>query len=171
MKPIKNRFFCKDCSRNKMLFETEKKAEAFIKFNGDEIEKETGYKPERIYFCDYCNGWHTTSKKEYLIIKSRTEKVLDLYRVEKEKKELKKTESALIRAGNLVKLIQGLDAIEKYIAIIELSKKKLNDYSETLDKAIKEYETIKDFSSGLKREAKRKNSLREKLYIFRSSTK
>ena len=33
-----------------MLFETEKKAETFIKFNSDEIEEESGYKPEDVIF-------------------------------------------------------------------------------------------------------------------------
>jgi len=46
-----------------MLFETEKKAETFIKFNSDEIAEETGYKPERSYFCTYCGGWHITKER------------------------------------------------------------------------------------------------------------
>ena len=65
MKPTKNRVFCKDCGRSKMLFETEKKATTFIKFNGEDIEKESGFKPERSYFCTFCGGWHVTSKKEF----------------------------------------------------------------------------------------------------------
>ena len=78
MKPTKNRFFCKDCRKIKMLFDTEKKAENFIKFNSEEIELETGFKPERSYFCIACNGWHLTHKKEILNIKSRTEIIQDL---------------------------------------------------------------------------------------------
>ena len=38
MKP-KNRVFCYDCGRPKLLFETEKKALNFIKFNADEINE------------------------------------------------------------------------------------------------------------------------------------
>ena len=49
MKPTKNKVFCKDCGRTKMLFETEKKAENFIKFNKEEIEAESGYGPQRSY--------------------------------------------------------------------------------------------------------------------------
>ncbi len=91
MKPTKNRFVCKDCGKIKMLFKTEKKANNFIKFNGETIEEESGYKPVRSYYCLYCDGWHLTSQKENLEKKSRTEDILERYKIEKEKKrELKK---------------------------------------------------------------------------------
>jgi hypothetical protein len=64
MKPTKNKVFCKNCDRTKILFETEKKAENFIKFNKEEIEAEAGYSPQRSYYCLFCGGWHTTSLKE-----------------------------------------------------------------------------------------------------------
>jgi|GEM_PF-6320245 len=89
-----------------MLFETEKKAETFIKFNSSEIEEEVGYKPERVYFCIYCGGWHVTSQKEDWSIKSPTEEILELYQQEKEEEALmkaklqalKKEEKALLLA-------------------------------------------------------------------------
>ena len=74
MRPTKNRVFCKDSGRPKILFETEKKANTFIKFNSQEIETEVGYSPIRSYFCIFCNGWHVTSKTEPVDIKSKTEK-------------------------------------------------------------------------------------------------
>lgn len=37
MKPTKNRVYCRDCGRVKMLFETEKQADTFIRFNREEI--------------------------------------------------------------------------------------------------------------------------------------
>lgn len=80
-----------------MLFETEKKAENFIKFNSEEIEEETGYKPERSYFCVYCGGWHVTSNKEQLDIKSRTDKVLDLYEREKKQKAEAKAKALTLK--------------------------------------------------------------------------
>lgn len=65
MKPTKNRVYCRDCGRVKMLFETEKQADTFIRFNREEIEERAGYCPARSYFCIICNGWHVTSKKEH----------------------------------------------------------------------------------------------------------
>jgi hypothetical protein len=61
MKPKKNHFYCRQIGRKKMLFETKKKAETFIRFNAEEIEAESGYSPCRAYYCEYCAGWHTTS--------------------------------------------------------------------------------------------------------------
>jgi hypothetical protein len=63
MKPTKNKMFCRDYGKTKMLFETEKKAENFMKFNNDEIESESGYSPKRSYYCLCCGGWHITSRK------------------------------------------------------------------------------------------------------------
>lgn len=63
MKP-KHRVFCINIQRAKLLFETEKKAEAYIKFNAQEIRDQRGYAPLRSYFCDACYGWHVTSKME-----------------------------------------------------------------------------------------------------------
>ena len=59
MKP-KNRVMCADCGRLKMLFETEKKALNFIKYNGEEITDNT--ERLRVYFCPSCGGYHITSK-------------------------------------------------------------------------------------------------------------
>ena len=61
MKPVKNRIFCVDCQRPKMLFESKSKAMNFIKFNADEIMEESGVAPTRAYFCNSCCGWHVTS--------------------------------------------------------------------------------------------------------------
>ena len=38
MKPTKNRVYCRDCGRVKMLFETEKQADTFIRFNREELK-------------------------------------------------------------------------------------------------------------------------------------
>ena len=61
MKPIKNRIFCIECRRAKMLFESKSKALNFIKFNADEIKDESGIAPKRAYYCKSCGGWHVTS--------------------------------------------------------------------------------------------------------------
>lgn len=60
MKP-KNRVFCVQCNRSKLLFESESKAKNFIKFNAEEIRKENGKAPNRVYFCESCGGYHVTS--------------------------------------------------------------------------------------------------------------
>jgi hypothetical protein len=78
MKPKNNKVFCLDCERPKMLFETQKKAENFIKFNSTEIESENGYGPKRAYLCSFCGGWHITSMDRFAG-KSEKENMLESY--------------------------------------------------------------------------------------------
>ena len=63
MKPSK-RIYCRECGRSKLLFESEKKALTFIKFNADEIESE-----------------NTTSMKNKPHNLKRTDKVIEAYKV------------------------------------------------------------------------------------------
>ena len=81
MKPTKNKYYCKDCGRTKMLFETEKKAANFIAFNQEKISQESEYAPQRSYFCLFCGGWHITSIKEEFG-KSKNEKLLEQLLIE-----------------------------------------------------------------------------------------
>lgn len=61
MKPIKNRIFCIECQRPKILFESKSKAINFIKYNSNEIKEDNGVAPIRTYLCKSCGGWHVTS--------------------------------------------------------------------------------------------------------------
>jgi hypothetical protein len=90
MKPTKNRVLCKDCGRKKMLFDTEKKAQNFIRFNNEEIQAESGYSPERSYYCLFCGGWHITSIKRKIGL-SKNEQMFEQYKQEKEKMSVAKT--------------------------------------------------------------------------------
>lgn len=60
MKPIRNRVFCSDCGRVKMLFPSEEKADNFIAFNAEKMTADGGKAPGRSYFCTACGGWHVT---------------------------------------------------------------------------------------------------------------
>lgn len=44
-----------------MLFETQAKADNFIRYNGDDILEESGKAPVRSYYCEICGGYHVTS--------------------------------------------------------------------------------------------------------------
>ena len=76
--------FCRDCDRTKMLFETEKKANNFIKFNKLKIEIESGFSPERSYYCLFCGGWHLTSISEKIGL-SKKEKMLEQFKKQETK--------------------------------------------------------------------------------------
>lgn len=65
MKPTRNRIFCPQCKRPKMLFESQKKADNFIEFNKSEIEENNRYAPCRSYYCPFCAGWHVTHHQNF----------------------------------------------------------------------------------------------------------
>ena len=78
MKPSKNRVMCPDCGRQKMLFETERKANDFIKWNGDDL-----YVPEgcelRAYYCPSCCGYHISHHEHRESYDKRTDNLLNAY--------------------------------------------------------------------------------------------
>lgn len=152
MKPTKNRFFCNDCGKIKIRFETEDKANRFIKFNADEIESETGVRPERSYYCISCDSWHITSKKNKSV-KSRTEVVIDEYNKSKEegkrnkKQEIKEQtdkETKLKREG----VNELIKKIESNIDTIKFFKKldKKYDYVEILNES---YSVLKEIKTSV----------------------
>jgi flagellar biosynthesis GTPase FlhF len=151
MKPTKNKYHCKDCGgKIKMLFQTEKEANTFMKFNSADIEEEAGYGPKRAYECISCGGWHVTSKKDNLYRKSKTENLLEQYEKEKEIKAslVKKREPQTVkekekRVGEIENQIKNIaqDAREiKVQAWIDQLKKQIAELPQTEDsqKEIKE---------------------------------
>ena len=62
MKPTRNRIFCSACHRPKMLFESQEKADNFIRYNAAEMAEDENdeYIPIRSYYCPSCGGWHVT---------------------------------------------------------------------------------------------------------------
>lgn len=80
MKPKNNKPFCPDCGRPKMLFETEKKAQNFIKYNGNDILKEGQTIDQiRVYYCPSCCGYHITTKPFKEGYNYRTENLIKAY--------------------------------------------------------------------------------------------
>ena len=47
-----------------MVFETEKKAQNFMKFNNQNFDN-TEVVPVRAYYCAACGGWHVTKRKTW----------------------------------------------------------------------------------------------------------
>ena len=80
----KNRVLCPDCGREKMLFENEKKANLFIKFNGQEIS--TDVNNLRVYYCPACCGYHISSHK-YFGDNKNTERLIKQYNFDKHRDE------------------------------------------------------------------------------------
>lgn len=75
MKPTR-RIMCPDCGKQKMLFETEKKAQGFIKWNADEIPHGEDL---RAYYCPSCCGWHISHKQHWEGYDTNTERLIGAF--------------------------------------------------------------------------------------------
>lgn len=122
MKPTKNRVFCNECRRPKMLFETEKKALLFMKFNNEEIASENDIVPTRAYFCEACGGWHLTHFSAPQQNKSKTQRVIEYMHtqqaIRKAQAEARKQlldEQNKIRQETHTEVINQLSEIDKQI--------------------------------------------------------
>jgi hypothetical protein len=80
-KPKKIRVMCPDCRRQKMLFESERKANDFIKWNGDDIDSHG--RELRSYYCPSCCGWHITSKEHTSYYDHTTDDLISAYERQK----------------------------------------------------------------------------------------
>ena len=78
---------CPDCGRRKMLFETERKALNFLKWNGKDINVKEGMSL-RPYYCPSCCGWHISSKKFKESYKHSTERLLNAFNKATESKPI-----------------------------------------------------------------------------------
>jgi hypothetical protein len=89
---------CPDSGRVKMLFETRKKAQRFIDFNGGELP--WGGDRLRPYYCPACCGWHISHlehKEEY---DGRTDELINEYRKSKKWRKKKKIDKILMNYDN-----------------------------------------------------------------------
>lgn len=84
-----------------MLFETEEKANRFIKFNESEIREDgkKKFKKLRSYYCVSCGGWHITSsdltKKQIKETDNRINKIIDNSKSVKDITQKSEEEAAL----------------------------------------------------------------------------
>lgn len=73
----RNRVMCPDCGKSKLQFETEKKAQDFIRWNGSELKRQDGNL--RPYYCPACCCWHISHKQKYDGIDQRTDRMIERY--------------------------------------------------------------------------------------------
>ena len=80
MRKPKNRVLCPDCGREKILFETEKKANLFIEYNWESLTDDKD--KLRIYYCPACCGYRISSHK-YKGDNRNTERLINNYNKDK----------------------------------------------------------------------------------------
>lgn len=124
----KNRVFCRECSRPKMLFESEKKAQLFMKYNNEDFDAENGYVPVRAYYCEACCGWHLTHIAVAFVGPSKTEQALERMRTSIKINKESSKKISVIRSEISNKVVSQLAIIDKHIANNENTEaKKLID--------------------------------------------
>lgn len=81
MKPKSNSYWCPDSKRPKMRFETEKKANNFIRYNGEDIIRNGVRKQDiRAYYCPSCCCYHITTKPYRKTYETQTKELVESYR-------------------------------------------------------------------------------------------
>lgn len=166
MKPSKNRIFCKDSGRAKMLFETEKKANTFIKFNADDIEECSGYSPKRAYFCVFCNGYHvTSSEQEFFVKKTRTDKLIEGYHKAKEMKQKEGKRLSEVNSQQSYIFKKNIAVIKEKLIDLHNSKEQGNIEKsvELMNESFEILESMKEFKQG----KKDMRLLNEKLFLIK----
>ena len=141
MKPNRGRVFCRECHRQKLLFDSEKKAELFIKFNAEETAECNGYAPVRSYYCMCCGGWHVTHKPFNSEMKSVSERIVEDYNRALIKKKLAQ-QSVAIKRNKVHKM--NLEKISEINSMIEKIKKCVETelYDEAKFTLLKAYEIL-----------------------------
>lgn len=61
--PTRHLVKCGVNHQSRILFESQKAADNFIKYNAERIKEQNGYAPIRSYYCSLCGGWHVTSQE------------------------------------------------------------------------------------------------------------
>lgn len=138
MKPTKNQYYCLDCGRIKMLFESKKKADNFIKFNRDAFEEEGKKVPVRSYYCPVCGGWHVTSnpnEEHFNTISYQNNQLTKMERIVQMKMQKRNHESFLIRKRALVEEAKQLyreqnflESLRKCREVLKLLKENGKDW-------------------------------------------
>jgi hypothetical protein len=164
MRPTRNKVFCKDCERTKILFETEKKADNFIKFNYEEIEVKSGYSPQRSYYCLFCGGWHITSIKVKIGL-SRKEQMFEQYRQEITSMVNQEIPSSKRKnkIDNQIKRNKVKEGLESQIKEMDVSQKE-KFFTENATSLNKEIEQLLDSNSSTDKQ--RLKELRQNLEIL-----
>ena len=88
---------CPDCMKQKMLFETERKAQDFIRWNADDMEYGGAYL--RAYYCPACCGWHISHLNHRDEYDSRTDTMIEAYHKSKQARKAHRKEAWL--SGNI----------------------------------------------------------------------
>ncbi|MCQ2216930.1 MAG: hypothetical protein MJZ33_00420 [Paludibacteraceae bacterium] len=149
MKPTKNKNFCYGAKRTKMLFETQAKADNFIKYNSAEMLETVKKAPVRSYYCQFCMGWHVTSNPNLEVgaeLDQREQAAIDFIRKYSESEKMvrkqKKAEKPAMKSEREEKKERICWLVKMEICLLKY------DYC-TLENLFKEYEELYGEAKGI----------------------
>ena len=88
---------CPDCGKPKMLFDTEKKALDFIRWNSMEI---SGGEKLHPYYCNACCGWHITHVEHRSEYDTRMDERISVYKKSDQGRKWQNYLKRIERKGN-----------------------------------------------------------------------
>ena len=117
----KNRIMCPDCGRSKILFDSEAKANNFIKYNAENLEN--GDKL-RAYYCPACCGWHVTHQEYHPNMDGKTEQLINEYNKLKTKYNYEEVKDLIDEFYNILvdMNLKSRDAVNKATSKPEFDK-------------------------------------------------
>ena len=134
MKPIKNHIYCIGCRKSKMLFETQAKADNFIKYNSEGIKEENGKAPVRSYYCEFCGGYHVTSNPSALegerLNTRDQQKMKQVERYGYLVEEVKKLQAYLLKKNEEIRILLCCGESDRAQDIIDVCSFELDDFFE-----------------------------------------
>ena len=140
----KNRIMCPDCGRPKMQFESERKAQDFIKWNADGFEN--GGESLRAYYCKACCCWHISHKQYWWGYGKQLDSKIEAFK--QQKGNSGKRLDKLIRSSNIEPAIRQAEEIYSQLNLEFKSRK---DLRSTISDFLKDHEEYQD-SSALREE-------------------
>lgn len=135
MKPTKNKIYCNNIKRVKMLFPSKEKADNFIRFNAEEIAEYNNHVPSRSYYCPACGGWHVThmeNNDKYVQTDNIQESAYRLTRfMTAIKKKFNKTEwqSWKTEIEKACMWVAELDGIPQYYQLVNEARRQIKHYN------------------------------------------
>ena len=129
--------FCRECHRTKILFDSESKANNFIRFNADEIEECNGYAPKRSYYCIVCGGWHVTHKIANPQKVSVSEQRMSAYQESRQRLRQQRAELKRLKSEIRIRNRHHFDEIQEKLDVVDehLQQGEIDSARETLREA------------------------------------
>ena len=138
MEPKREKIYCNDSKKNRILFETKAAANHFIK-RCKRVKTKWDYSTMYAYHCKYCKGWHITDNQKHQPILLKMKKFFNSFFNIRQEKEIEKGDEAekkrreeVREKRNCKRLDIAYKKINYHLFRLEVIMERVNQYSESL---------------------------------------